>query len=293
MQRAFDRLLGLTGCDAPPVSASKLLSVGRFLLVMIAVEMWESMAYWAAGPHAALHLVKGVAMTAVCLAGWSARTNRIACVAAAALAALELVAGFPRSANHHYLVVLCAGLVALPDRGRAPERDLALSALRWLAVLGLVWAGLQKVLHGYYLRGEFFAYAIARNERFAGFFAPIVSDAELARLRALPLAPGAGPFRVDEPLFLLVSNLAWIGELVLPCLLLVRRTRPFAIAATLVYIASIELAAREIFFGGLIVNLVLLFAARDLNRRALPWLIGLYLVALGSLVGWLPRWTFT
>ncbi len=290
---SLDRLFDLTGRDVPGVSASKLLSFGRLLRIVVAVEMWESIGYWLSGSYGAWHLAKGVAMTLCCVAGWRREWNRAACIAAGLLASVELIAGFPRSPNHHYVVVICAVLLALPGRGLPDERGLALAGLRWLAMIGLIWAGLQKAWYGFYFRGEFFACAMARNDRFAGFFSRIVSDAELERLRGLGIGPGVGPFRVDDTLFVLISNLAWIGELTLPLLLLVRRTRTIGIVATLGYITMIEIAAREIFFGGLMVGLVLLFARTDAVRRGLPWFIVLYAAALASLAGIVPSWTFT
>jgi hypothetical protein len=52
--------------------------------------------------------------------------------------------------------------------------------------------------------------------------------------------------------------------------------------ATIVLFVAIQLGAREVFFGGLMVGLLLLFARRDLVARALPWFTCLY-------VGWLLR----
>ena len=43
--------MALTGSESPSESASKLLSVSRFVLLMIAAEMWESMPYWLDGPQ--------------------------------------------------------------------------------------------------------------------------------------------------------------------------------------------------------------------------------------------------
>ncbi len=56
--------------------------------------------------------------------------------------------------------------------------------------------------------------------------------------------------------------------------------------------AVIECAARELFFGALFINLLLLFPRRDLNSRLLPLFVLLYggLVALRL---FLPGWFLT
>jgi len=50
--------------------------------------------------------------------------------------------------------------------------------------------------------------------------------------------------------------------------------------ATILLFLAIELGAREMFFGGLMVGLILLFARRDLLARTVPWITGFYLVWL-------------
>jgi hypothetical protein len=56
--------------------------------------------------------------------------------------------------------------------------------------------------------------------------------------------------------------------------------------ATILLFVAIQLGAREVFFGGLMVGLLLLYARRDRVAAALPWIAGVY-------VFWLlrPEWT--
>lgn len=285
------RLLAWSGRDGTALAASKLATFTRFLTFAVAAEMWESLPYWAAGPHHGWHVTKAIVATLAAIAAW--RLPRRATALLGGLLLVEIVAVFPEAANHQYLQLLCLALVAATAPGRPEEPVELLQALRWIGALGLFWAGLQKLLGGYYFTGTFLAYAISRNERFAAFFDWMLPAETIERLRAIPLAPGAGPYRVDETLFVVVSNLTWIGELVLPALLFVPRLRLPALVALIGYIGTIEIAAREIFFGGLIVNLVLLFAPIDAGRRALPFFFALYAWALLSLAGLLPGWVFT
>ena len=66
-----------------------------------------------------------------------------------------------------------------------------------------------------------------------------------------------------------------------------------AVPAVMAYFVAIESAAREVFFGGIMVGLVLLFLPAAAIRRAVSILcVGLgYLVAV--IFGLLPGWTFT
>jgi hypothetical protein len=54
------------------------------------------------------------------------------------------------------------------------------------------------------------------------------------------------------------------------------------VIATILLFVAIQMGAREVFFGGLMVGLLLLFARRDRVAGALPWITGLY-------VAWLLR----
>ena len=71
-----------------------------------------------------------------------------------------------------------------------------------------------------------------------------------------------------------------LGELVLPALLLWAPARWWATGATVALFIAIQLGAREVFFGGLMVGLVLLFARGDATARALPWTAAVYLAWL-------------
>ena len=285
----IDRLLAASGREAPELAAAKLVAFSRTLTLVVAVEMWESLPYWVAAGSGSLHQAKAILGTLAALLSWKA--PRLGCALLLPLCLLELVAAFPECANHHYLIALCLLLVAATSE-RQDEALPLVQTLRCIGALGLFWAGLQKLFGGYYVTGTFLAYAISRNERFAAYFRPLLGSDEVARLQAIELAEGA-VYRIADPLFIVVSNLTWIGELVLPALLFVPRLRNAALVAMLAYIVGIEIAAREIFFGVLIVSLILLFAPFDANRRALPWWIALFALALASRTPLVPHWVFT
>ena len=109
---------------------------------------------------------------------------------------------------------------------------------------------------------------------------------------ALVPGRGAGPFRVEEGLFLLVANGAWLAELLLAPLLLLPRTRLLAAAGVIVFMIAIETGARELFFGMMMISLALLYARRDANRNALPIFAVAVAILLATSAGLLPAWSF-
>ncbi len=288
-----DRWLNRVGHDGEELSGSKVRSFRRYLLLALAVEFWELIGYWKTQPLFGVHLAVAVLAIAVCVWGWIHRRGRGATFAMLALMLIDQSMAFPDNANHQYLYVILLCLMVFFDPDIVQERVTLLQTLRWLAVIGLAWAGFQKVLYGYYFGGEFLAFAIAQTSRFADLFGWLIPSDELARLQALRPGPGAGPYRVESLAFVLVSNLAYLLEIVVAVMLVVPRLRRWAFPAAIGYVIAIELGARELFFGGLMINLLLLFAARDLNRRFLPLFVLLYAYVLAMVFGILPRWSFS
>ena len=167
----------------------------------------------------------------------------------------------------------------------------ARATLRWLTAIVLFSTGLQKVLYGTYFHGDFLAWQLGHDVRFLSFLQFTVSPDEIARLQALAGgATDAGTYRTSDPMLLLASNVSYLGELALPFLLVWKRTRRAAIPAVIALFVLIEAGAREIFFGVLFLNLLLLFSERDWIRRLAPISVALYLLAFSSRMGWLPGW---
>ena len=71
------------------------------------------------------------------------------------------------------------------------------------------------------------------------------------------------------------------------------RTRRLAIVGLLAYFVCIEVAAREVFFGGTMAALALLFAHRDALRRALPLFVAGLAYLVATTAGFVPRWFFS
>lgn len=216
----------------------------------------------------------------ICFAAvWFDHRPQLATGFAAALFGCKLTIIFPETPNHGLLELVCLLLLAALDVDDAGERKLLGQSLRWVTVIVLFQAGLQKVLYGTWFDGQFIGYMIAADDRFASAFGYVVSGEELARLKSYAaLDAGSGPFSIDSLPVLLASNGTYIFEMLAPILLLVRRTRTIAAIASMAFVAMVEAAARELLFGLLFINLILLFPAGDWHRRAFPLFALAYLV---------------
>ena len=235
-------------------------TVFRCLIVVGATAVIVEAAFW---------LLNKLGYRGFVVAGVSLWATR----AAAVLVVAQIALTMPFTANHVFLELLCLALLAFLDESKADEDELLLQAMRWLTAVFFFYAGLQKVLYGRYFDGQFLAFMAATQDRFADFFRYFMSDEAFVQLRAHELPKlGAGPYRVDSLLFLAISNSVYIFEMVAGILLLVRKARPFTALAIIAFVIVIEIAAREIVFGALMVNLALLFIPGRWNQ----WLFGLF-----------------
>lgn len=300
-------MFGSVGTDLPDDDDSARARAGvvalrRLVLLTLAVEAWVVLAYHPYAETPARYAVAALGLTACALVGFGGRHARAA-TAVAALIELAVVASvFPFNANHQILALVWLALLLLVGRDEArvradarsrPGAGLAagagldpgdaaacLRAVRAIVIAGLVWAGVAKLLSGLWLGGEYLAYRIAIDPPFARVLGPLLADDELARLIALENRVGSGPFRNASVGLLVVSNATWLGEILLPLGLLVERTRWVALAGCLLLLAAIQAGAREIFFAGLMLGGLLLFARDGWLGRALPVIGAGYVVWL-------------
>ncbi len=203
----------------------------------------------------------------------------------------EIAVTFPRSANHFWLAFLVSIPLALFRPDDEEESRWALGTLRIVFVVCIFYTGLQKLLHGYYFRGEVLAFYISQRETYRPLFSLMMPTSEIERLASYSYVVGAGPFTSDAPLFLLASNMSYAGEMLLPLLLLFRRTRLAGFAGLILLIVSIEAAAREIFFGVFFLMILFLFAPSDWNRKAWPFFVAFYVWAILNEFSILPKVT--
>ena len=286
------RVLALTDDADRSLQAAVVRAFTLFLLTHVAVRtlLWAERADdWIAGRFV---MAAGLAVCAA-IAWRHPERSRAAATGAVAILAIKLVASFPTTSNHFFIEFLCVSLLAFCDPDAAGERALLLSTARWLTAIVLFYTGLQKVLYGTYFDAQFLGLSIGHKPSFEWLFSWLLPAAELARLRDLhPLGAGAGPFDIRSPLALLVANGVYLFEMLAPAALVWRRTRPWAAAATLLVVAAIEAGARELLFGLLFVNLLLLFFARPVNRALLPVSLAALALLTASRIGLLPRFFF-
>lgn len=287
LDRRIDRILALAGEGAPAEAPNRLRVLRRFLLAWGAVRSWVWLAFDPPAATAPLAASAVVLSVAAALA-WVDRAEHHAARLALPALLVELAATLPLTPNHFFLELYAVALLALAgSAGR--DAPLVLSGLRWLVAIVLFHSGLQKLLYGHYLYGDFLAFMVGRGDRFADLFRWMLPAAEVARLESYdPFRSGAGPYRVTQPFFVLVSNAVWIAELVLPFGLLARRTRLAAALAATALVVAIQLGAREAGFALLFVNLLLLFVPSRVARVLLPAFLGLLGFALAAVVGLAP-----
>lgn len=286
------RVLALTDDADRSAQAAVVRAFTLFLLAHVTVRtlLWAQRADdWVAGRY-----LMAAGLAACAWIAWRREAHvRAAAVAACAVLAIKFAASFPTTSNHFFIEFLCVALLAFCDPRVAAERALLLSTLRWMTVIVLFYTGLQKVLYGTYFDAQFLGVALGHKASFAWLLGWIVPPEEMARLQDLhPLGAGSGPFAIRSPLAVLASNGVYVFEILTPAALVWRRTRPWAAGAALLVVAAIEAGARELLFGLLFVNLLLLFFARPVNRAVLPASLAVLLALAASRFGLLPRVVF-
>jgi hypothetical protein len=292
LDRWIARALALVGEEPVGLSCARFDALRRFVVLTVAVEAWNALRYRAYQDDLAVHTAVAVLQLLCLVAAWRGSFTRSAVAVSAGGLALSVALAFPFNANHQLVqgLLLVALALARPDED-ADRRDVLRTA-RWIAVAVMFWAGTQKLLWGFYFGGEFLAWRVAVDPGFAEVFRFLMPQAEWQRLLALESVEGAGPYRVDSLLFVLVSNASWLAEWAIAGGLLVARTRTLAAVAGLLFLVCVELAARELFFGGLLAFLLLLFEGRLAAVRSLWLFVPAYAYLFAMAVGWVPHWSF-
>ena len=201
------------------------------------------------------------------------------------------VMGLPLTANHIYLEFFSLVLLCFVGDGDEDECQLVVDVFRWMIAIVLFYTGLQKVIYGQYFDGAFLAFMTNSDARFATMFQYVMPSAEFQALREIDIRTvGSGPIRFHSWHMLLCSNCVYLAEMGLPLLLMIRRTRAFACFAMILFVIAIELGAREVMFGFLFVNLILLTCERNWVKWFLPVSVTFYLYLILANAGFLPNY---
>ncbi|MBV1859349.1 MAG: hypothetical protein KUG77_13115 [Nannocystaceae bacterium] len=236
-------------------------------------------------------VLSSAAIALIPLQLWS-RGRRLGRLGALALALSIVVATFPRTGNHLYLVVVVVGLCVRLEFASDAMRDLLARSLRWVLIVVLFSSGLQKLAYGFYLDGQMLAY-LGDRDGYSGLLSLLTPEGEAHRLATLPRVAGGGPFSSGAPLLLVASNLTYVAEMLLPLLLLYPKTRRLGVMAAFGLILVIEVFAREVFFGLWFTALLLLFVRPAVARGAFVAVVFVDVALVLVRLGILPEVLFT
>ncbi len=205
---------------------------------------------------------------------------RLAMAALAMLGVVQCAAAFPRTATHLFLGVAVSLLLCLLDPADPADAAALRRSAIALPLIVFAWSGLQKAIHGYWFSGELLAWTIVSRDDVAIVVRPLLDAPTLTHLQSLERGvEGSGPFRM-QGLWVMVSNLVWISELLSPLLALWHRSRAQLWWLLLVATWAIQLVAHEWQFALLFSNLLLCAA----EQRVQPVGRALTLGALALLV---------
>lgn len=284
----LDRLLAVAGDPAGTDVAERLRWFRRALVAWSVARtiVWTTLD---APLDPSVLAATVVVLIVACGLAWAPSLETLATRVALPALLAQLALTFPLTPNHFFLEVWATVLLAFADRARQADA-LVLAGLRWLTAIVLFVTGCQKLAYGHYWQGDFLAFMVGRGDRFADLFAWVLPADEIARLASYdPFRGGSGPYRVANVPFVAMSNLVWIAELALPAGLLAAHTRSLATGAAMLFIAALQLGAREAGFAIVFLNLLALFAparlAKGVAWTSLAALGGIALAALGIVPG--------
>jgi len=277
--------------DDPNSRLAKIRAFEVIFLLIMVTEYWcRAIPKW--GQLATGYTVSLTAASLLCTAGLLIPLRRWAFLGLAVTHTWVIWNEFPATGNHAYLELFICCLCTFLNLREEEERTLFLRSARWLLFLIFFYSGIQKLVHGYYSHGLYLAYSLQTTESFRPILKPFLSAEEFTRLISFTGQSGDGPYLVTSMPFLFLSNVIYIAEITLAPCLLFRKTRLFGVLGIAVLLVGIEAAAREVFFGLVFLNSLLLFLYTDINRKLLWGFAFFLLVLLLSRVGILPPVVF-
>lgn len=274
---------------APQLSAelsAALAAFRAFILLHGATRSWNWFSLLGgldAGMTVALALV-ALLLTGCAAAAWT-RHARLACVAALPIYAFEQYQLFPNAEAHTLLAFAVVVMFALLDPDDEREGRWLAGGLRWIAIVTMSSLGLQKLLFGFYLQGEVPSLALAGRDAWGSIFEPFVPAGELTRLITEGVVrPGAGPFRSESVVLMIVANLVWVAEIALPLAVLARRWRSAAAIAAIALVALLYIPSGNALYALVLIQLLLVVPNPAWNERATWPLVAVYAYIFGVYV---------
>lgn len=209
---------------------------------------------------------------------------RLLCLSMVALSVFYYIEG---QSNHGILIFIVLLFCQIFDFSKKNEARLLFQYLFAIFLLFFFYTGLQKVSYASYFQGQFFTYMMAHSERFSDFMAWFVSDQEMQRVKELK--GSLGPFVSQSLVVKLMSNFVYLFELLVPILIWKNWHRQGLLIVLGIFVLSIQLSAKEVFFALAFINLLALFFYKETSRYLLP----LTLICLVLLCAWqayFPSW---
>lgn len=276
--------------DGPAARDTGLRAFEVILVLVVATEYWaRAVPKW--GQLAPAYYGHLAAASVLCLLALRITWRRWALGALAVSHAILVWREFPATGNHAYLEVVFFALAALLCTGVRDDDVLHRRAVRWMVLVVFFWSAVQKLVHGYWLNGAYLAFSLD-SAGFRPVLSWLLDPAELTRLSGYRGQPGDGPYLVSGWRLLAVSNGTWLVELALAPLLVWRRTRRAAALLGLAVLLGIQVGAREVFFGLVFANAVLLYLPAPWHRRVVPAVAVLLAALMLSRLGVLPEAIF-
>lgn len=198
---------------------------------------------------------------------------------------------FPTNANHYFLEYLSVLIILIGYRPRTEAARLQTisQCMRWLLIIVFFWTGIRKLGCGMYFHGTYLAHATTTGSRARFFFGLLVPPEEYDRIVNTTYP---GPYYFESALPLLMSNLVYLGEILIPLMMLTKRFRMTGFWLAFVSIVAIEVYARELMFGSLFTIMLLFFTEGRVASRLLPVFIAFYAFLLATAAGLLPQFAF-
>lgn len=163
----------------------------------------------------------------------------------------------PRAPNHGWLEVSLFLVLLISGIESDKNRRATLGACRWMALTAIFASAFQKLAYGGYTHGAYLAYLMANSPKTTWILSTMTTPAEVERLIALGTEPGDGPYLVQSAGWVIMSNLVWISELVLPVLVLVKSTRRWAMPLTIAVFSFIAILSQELVFGSFMMAILI------------------------------------
>src|SRR6185369_9902919 len=166
----FDRFLAFLDDPAPGSAAARTRAFELTLVVLSITDVWEH-GFKVQRLAGSFFWSLPVFVTLCGVVACTAKGRRLGFLGLSLGVGVLVWLAFPATGNHVYLESFLCAVCALIDPSQKEERRLLTGAVRWVGCVILFYAGIQKLVHGYYANGLLPAFLLM-EPRFEWIFAP-------------------------------------------------------------------------------------------------------------------------